>query len=729
MSYVINRYNGSELVVLQDGTIDTTTSIGLVGRNYVGYGTQHNENFLFLLENFANNKPPSRPISGQTWFDTDNNSLNVYDGEKWHPVSTNVSDTEPLNPTAGAIWLKTPVNQLYVYNGDIWAFVGPEAVEGFGITRPRSTTLIDSTSVARPVILFTVNNTVIAIASETAFTIDPANGILGFNNLVSGITLSQLVSIKGDIHGVADRALQLEYARTINGIQFNGTQNINITASTPNSLRKGNYLIGSDFNGSTEVTFSVDATPLNTIGKVVARNSQGGFAAGTITADLIGNVTGNISGTNGTFSVVTANEFRGATLTGNAYSASKLQTGRNINTVFFDGTQDITITSAAGTLTGDTVNPTVTKSSLTQLGYLESLSVQGAGGISVGNNITTGIKIDITGAFPTITGYSNLAIKIADGNVLGGYATLDLLSGDSALTAGGEKKTTLMPELDVVWNLGIPSKRFNKVYSENFYGDLTGNAATSTASVTATNLAGGSTGAIPYQSNSGTTALLPAGNAGQTLQSAGSGNPPFWGTSFIRGMIMQWYGASNAVPDGWQVCDGTAGTPDLRNKFVVGAGGTYTMGTAGGSTTASNTSTISINGTTSTAGGHNHGGATSDTVLTANQLPSHQHNFTDTYAIIGDYGLGGSTAPTRDRNGTYIYPSFYAAGNASDGDQDNGAYGFPSVTELTGQNLGHNHGIGTDGSHNHTVTVTAASGVISVNAVPPYVALFYIMKL
>jgi hypothetical protein len=64
----------------------------------------------------------------------------------------------------------------------------------------------------------------------------------------------------------------------------------------------------------------------------------------------------------------------------------------------------------------------------------------------------------------------------------------------------------------------------------------------------------------------------------------------------------------------------------------------------------------------------------------ASDVQPHLHNFTDVYAIVGDYGLGPSTAPTVDRNGTYIYPSFYA-GNASDGDRDNGAYGFPSKTD------------------------------------------------
>ena len=65
MPYIINRYNGQELVVLEDGTLDTTTSLSLVGRNYVGYGEVQNENFVYLLENFSNNKPPQGPVSGQ----------------------------------------------------------------------------------------------------------------------------------------------------------------------------------------------------------------------------------------------------------------------------------------------------------------------------------------------------------------------------------------------------------------------------------------------------------------------------------------------------------------------------------------------------------------------------------------------------------------------------------------------------------------------------------------
>lgn len=730
MSYIINRYNGTELVVLQDGTLDTTTSIGLVGRNYVGYGTQQNENFLYLLENFANDQPPARPISGQTWFDTSSNTLNVYDGTAWHPVAAAVSPTAPENPAAGSLWLKTPIDQLFVYDGDKWSFIGPEDVEGFsGTTRAKSVSVLDSNSQPHPVIQLMVNGEVVAIVADSAFTLLPAEGIAGFNNLNKGITLSDLVTIKGNLVGLADRASRLETPRRINTVLFDGQQDITVKSSTTNYLKKGAYITGSDFDGTNEVTWSVDATPNSVIGKVVARNSSGDFSARKVTADLIGNVTGDVTSTGtSAFNIITANEFRGAVLTGNSYSATRLQTGRTINGVVFDGTENITVTAAAGTLTGTGLNTSITQSNLTKVGYLTDLSVQGAGGIIVGNGITQNFRFDVSGSAGRLTANSAFDISIADVNVIGGEAILHLTSSEATLLAGGEKTPALAPETDAIWDLGIPSKRFNKIFSQDFYGNLTGNATTADHATNAANLDGGQIGSLPYQSLGSTTEMLPPGTPGQVLQTAGPGNPPFWGTSFIRGMIMQWYGASSGVPSGWAICDGTNGTPDLRNKFVVGAGSTYTMGASGGSTTATNPSTINLTGTTAAAGAHNHTGSTGSTALSPAQLPAHQHNFTDVYAIVGDYGLGGSTASAYDRNGNYIYPSFYA-GNASDGDRDNGNYGFPSVTDSTGSNQGHNHSISTDGSHSHSITVTAASGVISVNAVPPYVALFYIMKL
>jgi len=664
--------------------------------------------------------------------------MNVYNGTEWHPIGGSVQDTEPENPAPGALWLKTPINQLYVFNGDEWALIGPENVEGFGaMTRAISTVLFDSNNNPHPVIELLIAGEVIAIVSGAAFTIRPDVGILGFNNLIKGINLAEFVKLKGDIVGLADRASRLETPRKINGVFFDGQSDITITASTPGILKKGSYITGSNFNGSTDITWGVDASPNNVIGKVVARDTAGNFSANRITADLTGNVTGDVTSTGiSDFNIITANEFRGAVLTGNSYTATRLQTARTINGVLFDGSANIDVTVDAENLIGTDLNTGIINSNLTKVGYLNELSVQGFGGIKLGNGSTTNFSLLVDGSIGKIKANTEFNLSIQDITISGSYPTLRLTPSAVTITEGGASLPAIIPDTDGGWLLGTPNKKFGDLYTADvygtvFHGDITGNAPTADHAINATNLDSGQIGSLPYQSGPGTTTMLPPGQPGQVLQTAGTGNPPFWGAAFVRGMIMQWYGASNAVPSGWGLCDGTNGTPDLRNKFVVGAGSTYTMGTTGGSTSSTNNVNLTFTGTTSAAGAHSHGGSTGSTALSAAMMPEHYHNFTDVYAIVGDYGLGGSTASAYDRNGTYIYPSFYA-GNASDGDRDNGYYGFPSRTDTAGggpTGAPHNHSLSTDGNHNHSITVTANSGDIVVQTLPPYVALFYIMKL
>jgi len=73
------------------------------------------------------------------------------------------------------------------------------------------------------------------------------------------------------------------------------------------------------------------------------------------------------------------------------------------------------------------------------------------------------------------------------------------------------------------------------------------------------------------------------GTAGQVLISSGSSETPTWGDAFVTGMIMLWSGSTDSVPAGWALCDGTNSTPDLRDRFVVGAGSTYDVNATGGS--------------------------------------------------------------------------------------------------------------------------------------------------
>ena len=77
-----------------------------------------------------------------------------------------------------------------------------------------------------------------------------------------------------------------------------------------------------------------------------------------------------------------------------------------------------------------------------------------------------------------------------------------------------------------------------------------------------------------------------AGASGQVLLSAGGSNTPTWGNAFVAGMIMLWSGSSASIPSGWLLCNGTNSTPDLRNRFVVGATSTYAVGATGGSADA-----------------------------------------------------------------------------------------------------------------------------------------------
>ena len=159
MAYIVNKFSGTQLIVLEDGTIDTSTSLGLVGRNYVGYGETQNENFVFLLENFANAAPPVRPLRGQTWFNTTSNITYAYNGSDWSPIgAATLSATAPTSANSGELWLDTTLNQLKVYTGSEWVFIGAEAVAGFGITKARSTTLENTLGNTKPVVILTTNN-------------------------------------------------------------------------------------------------------------------------------------------------------------------------------------------------------------------------------------------------------------------------------------------------------------------------------------------------------------------------------------------------------------------------------------------------------------------------------------------------------------------------------------------------------------------------------------------
>jgi hypothetical protein len=194
MSYTINRYNQQLITTVADGTIDATLDIKLIGKNYAGYGGVQNENFVYLLENFASGSPPPRPISGQIWFDSQANKLKFYDGSKFRTTGgAEISDSAhpPSGLTVGDFWFDTTNQQLYAWTGSTFTLIGPQGVAGSATTQMRSESVLDTNGAPHAIIRAIDNGqTVFTISSDADFTLNGSvNPITGFTKIRQGVTL------------------------------------------------------------------------------------------------------------------------------------------------------------------------------------------------------------------------------------------------------------------------------------------------------------------------------------------------------------------------------------------------------------------------------------------------------------------------------------------------------------------------------------------------------------
>ena len=150
----------------------------------------------------------------------------------------------------------------------------------------------------------------------------------------------------------------------------------------------------------------------------------------------------------------------------------------------------------------------------------------------------------------------------------------------------------------------------------------------------------------------------------------------------FKGIIVMWSGSQSNIPSGWVLCDGNNGTPDLRNRFIVGAGSTYDVNSTGGEATHA---------------------------LSVAEMPSHNHSVDITHLTISSDGEHTHTAYTWANSGN---------GNAFCGAYVSGYHGYGTVEK--------------NGLHSHTlsgsVSITNTGSSQPHNNLPPYYALCYIMK-
>ena len=189
MAYQVNKFNGTQLTSVADGTIDTSTDLTFIGKNYAGYGEVQNENFLHLLESFSNATQPPKAIQGQLWYDTSTKKIKVYDNEKFKVLGgAEYGSVEPVNPARGDLWFNSTTFQLHAWDGTTFKLIGPDLTTGQSSLA--SSTVIDKDGVSHKITTLSANGKVVVVLNkDTAFTLDSAV-IPDFTLIKKGITLA-----------------------------------------------------------------------------------------------------------------------------------------------------------------------------------------------------------------------------------------------------------------------------------------------------------------------------------------------------------------------------------------------------------------------------------------------------------------------------------------------------------------------------------------------------------
>lgn len=335
MAYQVDRFNGTFLVSVEDGTIDTTTDLRFVGKNYAGYGEVQNENFLHLLENFANTTSPPKVITGQIWYDTASKKLKFYDGSRYKVAGgAEVSATAPSGLSTGDFWWDTSTKQLYTWTGTDFTLIGPETAPDLGSSTISAAVVKGTleTGVGPHTILKVfADDKVVGIYSKTAFTLDiTQNPIEDFTVIKKGFTLAKSqTGVSTDDYimwGTANNALYLggiaasEYLRKGDneftaevkfydpGFQLGDGNDLRVRVENGDEVVVENRL-GNPITFRITVTETTDERDVAIIrssgivpgidnayslGSSVLKWSD--IHATTFNGNLIGNVTGNITG-------------------------------------------------------------------------------------------------------------------------------------------------------------------------------------------------------------------------------------------------------------------------------------------------------------------------------------------------------------------------------------------------------------------------------------------------
>jgi hypothetical protein len=339
MAYTVNKTNSSaspNQYTVQDGVVNSQTDLSLIGKGYAGYGELIAENFLHLLENFSNNSAPSKPITGQLWWNSSSGKLQVYNGTSWQTAggSAPYQSIAPTGLAQGDLWIDSDTGQLYFYNGSSSILVGPPNASATqsGFTFD---TILDSTDANQNITNIYNDGNRIAIISEDEFT--PKTAITGFATIKKGITLSTDIS-GNKFQGTASDADALGGVAAANYLRSNANDTTSGTITVAND---GGIIVGTD----SDLTISVDA---------------GGAIISNSTQDT--DITFKVNDGGATTTVMTINGTESRVGIGTVSPSTKLQVVGTVTATAFTG-------ALTGAVTGD-VTGNVTSTGANTMGTL-----------------------------------------------------------------------------------------------------------------------------------------------------------------------------------------------------------------------------------------------------------------------------------------------------------------------------------------------------------------------
>jgi len=461
MAYNITLTNGNTFATIADGTVNTASSVTLVGKNYAGYGQFLDENFIQMLENFSNATAPTAPLTGQLWWDSTNFLLKVYNGTIFKTISAATSSaTAPTSNVTGDLWYDTTNQQLKVWTGSAFLVVGPAFSSATGQAGAIPEFINDISGSPQPVTSLYVDNNRVAIVSLNSLFTPQSPISTWFPRIFPGITANTTLgaSFSGNLISLGNITASAGGTANVAVLSALGVGVTGIVSASGN-ITGGNIASG----GTATVTGNITGGNIAIGGlATVTGNITGGNIAsgGSITATGTGNITGNVNGGNlRTTGLITAT---GTVTGGNVASGGFITAGSTVSSVG-------NITSAAN-VAGANVIASVNVSAVGNV----------AGTYFIGNGSQlTGISAAVS-VSKIESGLSNVQIASANANITMAVSTtanvvvvsqngLSITTQSANATSPGTSglSTAYIEHLgsNAVGNIGSSASYFNRIFA------------------------------------------------------------------------------------------------------------------------------------------------------------------------------------------------------------------------------------------------------------------------